>query len=111
MAWRLEGEYFENCNCKVVCPCEASMSFEEDNERCQVIGEQLGVKFVPISYEATEGGRRAEVPGIMTNIGHPMGSSLPLAKSLEGRYDDPDWGLSFDNTGKNGNYRDFAWAA
>jgi hypothetical protein len=40
-----------------------------------------------------------------------MGSSLPLAKSLEGRYDDPDWGLSFDNTGKNGNYRDFAWAA
>ena len=200
MSWSLEGEYFENCNCKVVCPCEASMSFEADNERCQVplichiergekdgveldglnfiilidspqimgngnwrvgvyideradesqrealgailsgaaggvpaslgplIGEQLGVKFVPITYEATDGGRRAEVPGIMTfevegivgpegklveiaNIGHPMGSSLPLAKSLEGRYDDPDWGLSFDNTGKNGNYRDFAWAA
>ena len=36
MAWSLEGEYFENCNCKVVCPCEASMSFEADNERCQV---------------------------------------------------------------------------
>jgi hypothetical protein len=71
MAWSLEGEYFENCNCKVVCPCEASIA----------------------------------------NIAHPMGSSLPLAKSLEGRYDDPDWGLSFDNTGKNGNYRDFAWAA
>ena len=36
MSWSLEGEYFENCNCKVVCPCEASMSFEADNERCQV---------------------------------------------------------------------------
>ena len=20
-AWSLRGEYFENCNCKVVCPC------------------------------------------------------------------------------------------
>jgi hypothetical protein len=19
--WQIEGEYFENCNCKVVCPC------------------------------------------------------------------------------------------
>ena len=24
MAWRLEGTYIENCNCKVVCPCAAS---------------------------------------------------------------------------------------
>ena len=200
MAWSIKGEYMENCSCKVVCPCEASMTVEADNERCQVplicridegekdgvshdglnfiilidspqimangnwrvgvyideradesqrealgailsgsaggvpaslgplIGEQLGVKFVPITYEETDGGRRAEVPGIMTvevegivgpegklveiaNIGHPMGSSLPLAKSLDGRYDEPDWGLSFDNTGMNGNYRDFAWAA
>ena len=200
MAWRLEGEYFENCNCEIVCPCEVSMSFKADNERCQVplichvargekdglsldglnfillidspqvmgegnwrvgvyideradehqrealatilsggaggvpealgplIGEQLGVKFVPIVYEASAGRRRAEVPGIMefevegcvgadgklvelVNIEHPMGSSLPIAKSLIGHYDDPDWGLSFDNTGKNGNYREFAWAA
>ena len=20
-AWRLSGDYFENCNCNVVCPC------------------------------------------------------------------------------------------
>lgn len=200
MSWSLEGEYFENCNCKIICPCEASMSFEADNERCQVplichvergekdgvplgglnfillidspqimangnwrvgvyideradesqrealgailsgsaggvpealgplIGEQLGVKFVPIHYESSDHRRRAEVPGIMAfevegivgvddklveiaNIGHPMGSNLPLARSLEGRYDEPEWGLSFDNTGKNGNLREFAWSA
>ena len=69
-----------------------------------MIGEQLGVKFVPIAYEVTPHSR-AGVPGIMAfevegirarqpveiaNVGHPMGSSLPIAKSVKGRYDDPD---------------------
>ena len=22
--WQINGEYFENCNCKVVCPCLVS---------------------------------------------------------------------------------------
>jgi hypothetical protein len=200
MAWSLNGEYFENCNCEIFCPCEASAEFKADNERCQVpmachidkgdkdgvsldglnfillidspqvmgsgnwrvgvyideradasqrealgailsgsaggppealgplIGEQLGVKFVPIDYSSSNGRKRVVVPGIMefevegvkgaegkvvevTNIDHPMGSNLAVAKSLVGKYDDPDWGLSFDNTGKNGNYREFAWQA
>ena len=202
MAWRLDGEYFENCSCEILCPCiTSSMAGPADYERCQVpmimhidsgdkdgvsldglnaillvdspqvmgaggwrvavyideradesqraalgailsgaeggppellaglIGEQLGVKFVPISYESSNGRKRAEVPGIMefevegvfapdssavmeiTNVFHPMGSNLPIAKSLKGRYDDPDYGLSFDNTGKNGHYREFAWEA
>ena len=202
MAWRLAGEYFENCSCDILCPCiTSSMQAPADTERCLVplichvregerdgvsldgldfilvvdspavmaeggwrvavyideradesqraalgailsgaeggppellaglIGEQLGVKFVPISYESSNGRKRAEVPGIMefevegvfapdssavmeiTNVFHPMGSNLPIAKSLKGRYDDPDYGLSFDNTGKNGHYREFAWEA
>jgi hypothetical protein len=40
-----------------------------------------------------------------------VGSNVPIAKSLRGRYDDPDFGLAFGNTGKNGHYRDFAWEA
>jgi len=94
-----------------------------------LIEEQLGVKFVPITYESTNGHKRAEVPGIMevevepvtnpetgnvleiTNTIHPMGADLPIAKSLKGHYDEPDWGLSFDNTGKNGHFREFAWSA
>ena len=32
-------------------------------------------------------------------------------KSLRGSYNDPDYGLSFDNTGKNGHYPEFAWHA
>ena len=200
MAWHLSGEYFENCNCDILCPCvTSSLQGPADNERCYVpliihveegerdgvkldgltfvlvvdspqvmgeggwrvatyideradesqrealgailsgaeggapamlgplIGENLGVKFVPMTYEASNGHKRFEVPGIMefevvgvyapessavmevTNVFHPMGSNLPIAKSLKGRYDDPDYGLSFDNTGKNGHFREFAW--
>jgi hypothetical protein len=92
-----------------------------------LIGEQLGVKFVPIDYSSDGPRKRVEVPGIMefeveavtnpqtgevleiTGRVHPMGSNLPIAKGVVGRYDDPDFGLSFDNTGKNGHYREFAW--
>ena len=91
-----------------------------------LIGEQLGVRVVPINYTSDENRKRVEVPGIMdfeieplrnpetgevheiTATIHPMGSNLPIAKSVRGHYD--DFGLSFDNTGKNGHYREFAWA-
>ncbi len=92
-----------------------------------LIGEMLGVKTVPIRYESNGGRKRVEVPGIMefevegltnpmtgevlevTNTIHPMGADLPIAKSTKGVYNDPDYGLAFDNTGKNGHYRDFDW--
>ena len=94
-----------------------------------LIGEQLGVKFVPINYESHGATRRVEVPGIMefeveglfapgsdammeiANVWHPMGSNLPIGKGVVSSYDDPDYGLSFDNTGKNAHIREFAWQA
>ncbi len=90
-----------------------------------LVGEQLGVRVVPINYTSEEGRKRVEVPGIMdfeieplrnpetgevheiTATIHPMGSNLAIAKSVRGHFD--DFGLSFDNTGKNGHYREFAW--
>jgi hypothetical protein len=93
-----------------------------------LLGEMMGVKYVPIQYESENGHKRASVPGIMefevepvtnpetgavievTNTIHPIGADLPIAKSLKGHYDDGDWGLSFDNTGKNGHFRDFTWS-
>jgi len=47
----------------------------------------------------------------IVNVFHPMGSNLPIARSVIGRYNDPDFGFSFDNTGKNGHFREFAWQA
>jgi hypothetical protein len=38
VAWQLDGTYFENCNCDVVCPCSASsLALPADNDRCQVL--------------------------------------------------------------------------
>ena len=38
MAWSVEGTYFENCSCDVLCPCGASsLVLPADKERCQVV--------------------------------------------------------------------------
>lgn len=202
MSWHIEGEYLENCNCEVLCPClTSSIQGPADYERCYVpfaihiregesegvslndlnvvlvadsppimgdggwrmawyideradeqqrraldeilsgskggppeflagmTGERLGVKYVPIGWESHNGWKRVEVPGIMefevegirapdlsepmeiVNVDHPMGSSLPIARGLKGTYNDPDYDLAFDNTGKNGHYRDILWQA
>ena len=37
MSWHIEGTYFENCNCNMVCPCTTSgQTAPADNERCNV---------------------------------------------------------------------------
>ena len=92
-------------------------------------GEQLGVKFVPVSFTSEGDRKRVEVPGIMefeveglhapgsaavmeiVSVFHPVGASLRVARSITGRYSDPDYGLSFGSTGKNGHFREFAWQA
>jgi hypothetical protein len=94
-----------------------------------LIGELLGVKFVPIRYHADNGRKGVQVPEIMdfevepvtnpetgetlavTGTIHPMGSDLAIARGVKGLYHDPDYGLSFDNSGRNGHFRAFAWAA
>ncbi|MGI9659167.1 MAG: DUF1326 domain-containing protein [Gaiellaceae bacterium] len=201
MAWKLEGDYFENCSCDILCPCLTSyMQEPADTERCLVplvcrvddgnlddvrldglcfimvvdspaimaegnwrlalyideratpeqqealgqilsgdlggvpgvlaplIGEVLGTKLVPITYVIDGHNRRVEVPGIMEfevegvvspetgevleilNTLHPMGTNLPITKSVKGVYDDADYDFAFDNTGKNGHYRAFSWS-
>jgi hypothetical protein len=32
--WHLEGTYFENCNCELICPCIAGFGLPADNDRC-----------------------------------------------------------------------------
>ena len=37
MAWQIEGTYFENCNCDMICPCTPSgMTAPGDYDRCNV---------------------------------------------------------------------------
>ena len=37
MAWQIEGTYFENCNCDMICPCTPSgIHRVGDDDRCNV---------------------------------------------------------------------------
>jgi hypothetical protein len=35
MAWQVEGTYFENCSCEVVCPCTVSLDLRPDRGYCR----------------------------------------------------------------------------
>ena len=37
MAWKLEGQYFENCSCEVPCPCTVSLDLGADYDRCNAL--------------------------------------------------------------------------
>jgi hypothetical protein len=37
MAWKIEGQYFENCSCDVPCPCTVSLDFGADRDRCHAL--------------------------------------------------------------------------
>lgn len=196
--WRLKGDYFENCNCEVLCPCivpgsgavpteghcDVGFGFHIDegefngvalnglnfvviaytpgimgegnwstavyiDQRADqqqrealgriVSGEMggpaerwmrltsnfLGIKYSPITYVAEGRTRSVSIPEIMDfnvegivagrreepmmleNTGHPVNSSLALARGTGSTY--TDHGMSWDNTSKNGHYSAFEW--
>ena len=84
-----------------------------------------GVKYCPISYSAQGRKRSVVIPEIMDfnvegivagrrrapmrleNTGHPVNSTLALARGTASTYS--DHGMVWDNTGKNGHYAPFDW--
>ncbi len=70
MAWRLEGTYFENCSCDMVCPCTTSgLTMPADAERCRVVlvfhvdsGEVEGVDVSGLSVAVL-----ADAPQVMAD--------------------------------------------
>ncbi|HEV7132120.1 MAG TPA: DUF1326 domain-containing protein [Gaiellaceae bacterium] len=86
MSWRLEGTYFENCNCTVTCPCAVSgFAVPADNERCVVLlafhidsGEIDGVDVSGLSYAII-----ADAPGAMAEGNWRVGLLLDAAATPE----------------------------
>ena len=201
MPWKITADYFENCNCNVICPCIATADLRADYERChapmisritegefdgvrldglsfvilidapQVMSsgnwrvgyyldegaseaqrgpleaivtgeaggppafiaslrsEHLGVRWVPIAFEGEKNRWRASVPDLLEfevegvvigdgdqpvtvdNVQHPMGTRLPVGRSIKGEMSDTGFGLVYDNTGKNGHFNRYSWAA
>ena len=62
---------------------------------------------IDFSVEGITAGRRGEVMRL-ENTGHPVNSTLALARGTASTY--TDHGMSWDNTGKNGHYAPFDWS-
>jgi len=85
VAWKLEGRYFENCPCDVVCPCTASLDIGADTERCTPAlvfhidsGEIDGVDVSGLNVIAV-----ADTPRVMTEGDWRLGVILDAAASDE----------------------------
>jgi hypothetical protein len=202
--WHLSGDYFENCNCSVVCPCfiskAAPLTSRPTEGECNVvlifhidsgnyggtaldglnaalavhtpgpmaegnwsiaayidqrasdkqtealgaifsglaggpigqlaplIGKNLGVRKVPITYRIEGKNRSVEIPNILhmsvdplptahpsgemwANNGHPVSpDKLAFAVGAAGSTYN-DHGMRWDNSGKNGHYAPIRWSS
>jgi hypothetical protein len=68
MAWKIEGQYFENCSCDVPCPCTVSLDIGADRDRCNAFlvfhvqsGEVDGVDVSDLTIVAI-----ADTPKVMS---------------------------------------------
>ncbi|WP_231494215.1 DUF1326 domain-containing protein [Arthrobacter sp. 9MFCol3.1] len=86
MPWHLEGTYFENCNCDMVCPCTASgQTAPADNDRCNVAlafhvetGDVNGVDVGGLTVCVV-----ADTPALMSVGGWKVGLLMDAAASAE----------------------------
>jgi hypothetical protein len=84
MAWHIEGTYFENCNCDMICPCTTSgFTAPADNERCLVAlafhvdtGDVNGVDVGGLTVCVV-----ADAPAVMSEGGWKVGILMDSAAS------------------------------
>ena len=69
VAWKIDGQYFENCSCDVPCPCTVSLDLGADRDRCNAFlvfqvesGEVDGVDVSGLTVALI-----AETPKVMTD--------------------------------------------
>lgn len=86
MAWSLQGTYFENCPCDMVCPCTTSgLTKPADAERCRVVlvfhidsGEVEGVDVSGLTVAVL-----ADTPQVMADGNWRVGLFMDEAASQE----------------------------
>jgi hypothetical protein len=86
MSWHVEGTYFENCNCDMVCPCSTSgLTAPADNDRCNVAlafhvdtGEVNGVDVGGLTVCVV-----ADTPALLSDGGWKLGVLMDAAASPE----------------------------
>jgi hypothetical protein len=86
MAWRVEGTYFENCNCDMICPCSTSgLTASGDYDRCRVaLAFHIGSGHVDdIDVSGLTVAVVADAPPLMSEGDWRMGMLMDAAASPE----------------------------
>lgn len=85
MAWKIDGQYFENCSCDVPCPCTVSLDLGADRDRCNAFlvfqvesGEVDGVDVSGLTVAAI-----ADTPKVMTDGNWRLGVLIDANASDE----------------------------
>ena len=86
MAWQLQGRYFENCSCDMVCPCTTSgFTMPADYDRCRVVlvfhVDSGTVEDVDVSNLTV--GVLADTPPVMADGNWRVGVFMDAAASQE----------------------------
>ena len=75
MCWKIEGTYFENCNCDFACPCTVtSLAAASTGDRCQVV----------LNYHV----QRGEIDGVDVS-----GRSVSIVADAPKQMMDGNWSL------------------
>jgi hypothetical protein len=86
MSWHIEGTYFENCNCDMICPCTTTgFTAPADNDRCTAAfafhvdtGDVEGVDVSGLTVCLL-----IDAPAVMSEPGWRVGMLMDAAASAE----------------------------
>ena len=85
MAWKLQGQYLENCSCDVPCPCTVSLDLGADQDRCHAFlvfdvesGEVDGVDVSGLTVAAV-----GDTPKVMSEGNWRLGVLIDASASDE----------------------------
>src|SRR5205823_5921715 len=109
MAWSIEGRYFENCSCEVVCPCTASLALGAGNDYCRFALAFHGDKGQVEVDEVVSFGSESGEPAKLTDIFHPAGTTLTVAKATDASGVNA-FGLELGGPSKSRFSARFAWS-
>jgi hypothetical protein len=110
-SWKLEGDYFEGCNCDSICPCIFKGDPNEGNCNLTSAWHILNGNYDKINVDGLN------VVGLFYTPGNMLtgpkcavpGSDLVVARSTKYRYD--DYEMKWNNSGKNGFYCKFRYSS
>src|SRR2546427_434183 len=107
--WTIKGEYLENCNCEVLCPCLLGPRNARGGAMARPTAGAGAVPVVFAGERGAVGTRPRDGSEVwMDKVRHFVSSRLAAARATRSTY--TDHGFDWSNVGRNGHYSAFDWS-